>query len=1087
MGETLCPSCAEVGPDGARFCPYCGTFLHGPAPAAAHPTERRIITTLFCDLVGFTAFAEQADPEDVDGLLREFYALARQVIQQYGGVVEKFVGDAVVGVFGVPTAHEDDAERAVRAAIRLQERLADVHRQNDGRLMARAGVNTGHALVRLDVDPASGVGFLAGDAVNTAARLQTAAPPGGVVVGEMTRSMAAGVVTYEPMGEVRVKGKARSVRPWLVMGGIASLGMDLKRSFPSPFIGREVELGILTGMFEKAVASRTPQFAFVIADAGLGKSRLLHEFATRLDERSDLIVWWRQARCPAFGERLSTWPLSQIVREHAGIAITDDAGELEAKLLRILDDEPDKEWLASRLRPLIGLPSPPAPKQENFTAWRRFLESLAHEKPTVLVFEDVHWAGPLMAEFLRHVMEHTGDVPLLGLATARPEFLQAYPDYEAVLAAGEKAARVLQLDLHPLADPEMDRLISALSDAVEVADARSAIVNRCGGNPLYAEELVRLLEDEQASQGERSLSETASQKLPASLQTLIAARLDSLDPGLKGLLADAAVIGEVFWVGALTAVARRNRAGVEADLRQLAVRELIRVTRDLSRPGDATCAFWHALTRDVAYGQLTRERRASKHEAVARWLEAEMGDRLPGLADVLAHHYATALEMNRQLHDDAKAARLMEPALRYLRSAGDRALVLDIGNAERHYRRALDLVTDEGTDRAALLVREGRVLGLLARLPDAAADFDEGIAYLLKSGELTQAGEAMCYYADILARQDDPRAWELTDDALVLLESVPPSPQLVIALAHKAMDLVMRLDPGQALAVARRAKRLAADLGLAPSPEILHAEGLALLDSGDVSCLRVLDQAADEARRLGLQQEATRELYNLADARLMFAGPAAAYAVRCEAQALAVRHGNHAAAAGYQAGLCQDLFWAGRWDEASALIDEITRRGDLGSLTRDALWLAATETLLLCETDGATALSRSAWMEATLSPRGTLDERSYCLSARAAAQVNAGHSEKALGVLGGLATATRGSRASSAYSIGVPWALRACMGAQAADLAGRLLDGLVEDRPFERATLAAGRGLLQLRNRPGGGHRIFHAGFGRLARAGRAL
>ena len=289
-------------------------------------------------------------------------------------------------------------------------------------------------------------------------------------------------------------------------------------------------------MFEKAVASRTPQFALVIGDAGLGKSRLLHEFATRLDERPDLIVWWRQARCPAFGERLNTWPVSQIVREHAGIAITDDASELEAKLLRILDDEPDKEWLASRLRPLIGLPSPPAPKQENFTAWRRFLESLAHEKPTVVAFEDVHWAGPLMAEFLRHVMEHTDDVPLLGLATARPEFLQAYPDYEAVLAAGEKAARVLQLDLHPLADPEMDRLISALSDAVEVADARPAIVNRCGGNPLYAEELVRLLEDEQASQGERSLSETASQKLPASLQTLIAARLDSLDPGLKSLL-----------------------------------------------------------------------------------------------------------------------------------------------------------------------------------------------------------------------------------------------------------------------------------------------------------------------------------------------------------------------------------------------------------------------------------------------------------------------------------------------------------------------------------------------------------------------
>ena len=383
----------------------------------------------------------------------------------------------------------------------------------------------------------------------------------------------------------------------------------------------------------------------MIGDAGLGKSRLLHEVATRLDERPDLMVWWRQARCPAFGERLNMWPVAQIVREHAGIAVTDDAGELEAKLLRVLDGELDKEWLASRLRPLLGLPSPPAPKQENFTAWLRFLELLAREKPTVLVFEDVHWAGPLMAEFLRYVVENMHDGPLLGLATARPEMLQAYPDYVAVRAGDERVARVFQLDLHPLDDPEMDRLISALSDAVDVAEARPVIVDRCGGNPLYAEELVRLLEDkaEQAHQGERSSCDTARQELPASLQTLIAARLDSLDPGLKSLLSDAAVIGDVFWVGVLTAVTGRERAAVDADLELLGARELIRMTRDVSRPADGTCAFWHALTRDVAYGQLTRERRARKHEAVARWLEFEMGDHLADLADVLAHHYATAL------------------------------------------------------------------------------------------------------------------------------------------------------------------------------------------------------------------------------------------------------------------------------------------------------------------------------------------------------------------------------------------------------------------------------------------------------------
>ena len=702
---TVCPSCAEPCPDGARFCPACGTPQTPAGTGRAAPAsragreERRIVTTLFCDLVDFTALAERADPEDVDGLLRPYFALTRHVIEQHGGVVEKFIGDAVVGIFGVPTLHEDDAERGIRAAVRLQERMSELPLMDGRQVQARIAVNTGHTLVQLGVDPTSGEGFIVGDSVNTAARLQAVAPPGGVVVGEMTRSLAAHAATYEAMGPVHVKGKRRVLRPWLATGGVTRPGVDLHRSFATSLVGREVELGILAGMFDNARASATPQIAFIVAEAGLGKSRLVHELARGLDERSDVFVWWRQTRCPPYGEGLSLWPLAQIVREHTGIYDGDDEAACEHKLLRALEGEPDAPWLARRLRPLLGLPSTAAPKDENFAAWLRFIELMARTKPTMLVFEDVHWASPIMVEFLWYLAAHVDNVPLLGIGTARPEFLQAHPEYEAVRAADQRLGRVVQLDLRPLSPPEACRLVSSLLGDGPSTEALPAIVQRCGGNPLYMEELAALLRDDAGDAGDAG--ELARVGLSLSLQTLIAARLDSLPPDLKGLLSDAAVLGEEFSADALAVLSGRPLVELKTQLDDLARRQLVRASRRVPSPDDGDYGFWHSLTRDVAYERMTRSDRALKHQAVAEFMERPEHPQTADFAEVLAHHYTTAFRLLRATGSTASADRLREPAAKALLSAGDRSRAVDWAQAKGRTARRSTCCRGEPAPRSA--------------------------------------------------------------------------------------------------------------------------------------------------------------------------------------------------------------------------------------------------------------------------------------------------------------------------------------------------------------------------------------------------
>ena len=654
------------------------------ADSSRRSEERRTVTTLFCDLVGFTALSERHDPEIVDALLRRYYAAARQAVESYGGTVEKFIGDAVVAVFGVPVLHEDDPERAVRAGLRLIDEIDALPGIGGAPLEVRVGVNTGEALVRLDVDPASGEGFLTGDAVNVAARLQAAAPPMSVAVGEATHAATAQVFAFDACHEVTLKGKSKPLQAWLATSSLARTGSEL-RGFGSAFVGREEELAGLEELLHEAMGERVPRFALICGEPGIGKSRLLAELARRLDDQPTLVTW-RQGRCLPFGANVTFWALSEIVRSCAGILESDGVARSEARLETMLPVGEKREHLRARLRPLLGLEAEEASREENFSAWRTFLEGLAADGPAIVVIEDLHWADEALLAFMDYLGESSADVPLFVLATARPEVRElAGPGAEFVATAAH-------VPLGPLSGEETAELARSYLGARSLpADLQALILERSGGNPLFAEELVRLLQDRDLLEergGRIGLRPGVEVPMPDSIGALIAARLDLLTPERKAVLSDAAVVGRTFWAGAVAAVGAREPAAVLEALMELVAKELVSPVRGSSIEGETEFLFVHALVCDAAYAQLTRADRAAKHAALARWLEERTAGRTEDLAEILAFHYGTALEMAGacglfELEDE-----LSEPTARYLALAGGRAAPLDATAAAAHFARA---------------------------------------------------------------------------------------------------------------------------------------------------------------------------------------------------------------------------------------------------------------------------------------------------------------------------------------------------------------------------------------------------------------
>ena len=881
--------------------------------APASREERKVVSVLFCDLVGFTQASEGADPEDVRGRLRRYHARMRDEIERFGGTVEKFIGDAVMAVFGAPAAHEDDAERAVRAGLRLIEAVDDLNASDANlQLKIRVGINTGEVLVSLGARPASGEALVAGDVVNTAARLQSAAPVDGIAVSEQTHRVTSRVFEWELLEPVVAKGKAEPLMAWRPLRPLARLGSEITRTPDAPMVGRELERQLLSGAFGRATRDASCQLVTVVGEPGIGKSRLCVELFREV-EASPELVRWRQGRCLPYGEGISFWPLGEIVKAECGILESDSPEEAAAKLASAIPDaDPERGWLLARLAPLVGAPAEPATLEESFAAWRRFLEGLAADRTTVLLFEDLHWADDALLEFVEHLADWVEPVPLLILCTARPELFERHPTF------GGNARNAQRINLAPLSNSETAQLVDGLLARTRLPDAtRNRLLERASGNPLYVEEFVRLLAD-------RS-DDDATEDAPDSVQALIAARLDTLPADRKGLLQDAAVVGKTFWSGAVAAMGGRDPSEVTQALHELVRKELVRPLRGSSMANEREYTFWHALVRDVCYAQIPRLGRATRHEAAAAWIERAVGDRAADLADVLAHHYLTALELHQAAGDgDQPELRLM--AVRSLGLAGARALAFDVERAERQLARGLELAPAGAPERALLLEHWGRAVHQQGRLHDARDAMEQALAMRRERQEWTDAARILTYLVILRTRLADPNAGEAIREAVELLEGQPKGAELVSAYAHLAGHLALTGRHLEAIEAADRAVAVAHELGLPEPGFAIHFRGIARSNVGDAAGIDDLERALALAIEQGLGRETGVIYGNLSGVVWEERGPAATLEILRDAIAFSEQRGISEQAThlrGTSLGLLAEL---GRTEEALEALEAVSAR-----------------------------------------------------------------------------------------------------------------------------------------------------------------
>ena len=908
----ICPSCGRENADDARFCSGCATPLQ--PEATARREERKVVTVLFCDLVGSTEQAEHMDPEDVRALLSRYHGQVRAELERHGGTVEKFIGDAVMAVFGAPTAHEDDPERAVRAALAIRDLYVE-----DGQLDVRIGVTTGEALVALGSRPAEGEGLAAGDVVNTAARLQAAARVNGILVDETTFRTTERTIRYRESSSVVAKGKSEPVLVWEAVEAKSRFGVDVRQLGATPLVGRGDELEALLGALARARRAREPQLVTLIGVPGIGKSRLVWELFQNVDESAEL-TWWRQGRSLPYGEGVSFWALGEMVKAQAGVLETDSPEETRAKLSEtvaaLVPDPADARWIEGHLCPLVGLEAEgevgSGARDEAFAAWRRFLEALAERRSLVLVFEDLHWADDSLLDFADYLADWASGVPILVVATARPELLSRRPGW------GGGKSNALTLSLSALTDDETATLVhQLLQTSVLDAEVQQMLLDRAGGNPLYAEEFVRMLGDR--PDGELPLPET--------VQGLIAARLDGLSTEEKALLQAAAVLGKVFWLGAAADLADVQRWEAEERLHALERREFVRRERKSSVAGEVEYAFRHLLVRDVAYGQIPRAVRAEKHRAAARWMES-LG-RPEDHAEMLAHHYLRALELTRATGDSV--ADIAAAALPVLRDAGDRALSLNTyAAAMRFYDAALALgVADERTEAE---IRFGRARALhLAGDERAEEALEEARQVLLEAGDIEQAAEADALLAELWwHRGDHVRAHEKLDRAWRSIAELPPSSGKARVLSQVARYKALGGDNEEAIEAGREALGMAESLRLDEvRAHALNNIGLAKFALGDRTGLQDLERSIEIAIA-ARSSDAARSSHNLGILLWELGDFRRACELVDEAIAIAERFGNAALREYSRNVQLQHLYIKGEWDIAALRADEFLAACDAG-------------------------------------------------------------------------------------------------------------------------------------------------------------
>ena len=799
-----CPACRAAVPDGARFCSHCG---HAIALVA---DERRVVTVLFADLVGFTTLSEGNDPEQVKNVVDRCFQRLVSVVESYGGKVDKIIGDAVVALFGAPVAHEDDAERAVRAALRMQEILGDAATDFGAALELRVGVNTGEVLV--GALRAGGDYTAMGDVVNTAQRLEAEAAPGEVLVGPATRESTGDGVIYEFRGSLDVKGRAETVEAWVATGAALPPGYRRRRD-DGPLVGRRFELAHMTSAIDTAITNRRAQFMLLVGDAGVGKSRLANELATYARITHDAVVL--EGRCVPYGEANVWWPVAEALRQAAGIegdvgapAVRVRLGEMVAKILERPGNDAEVLRITEGLLHLIGHEGPlrdldPGRAREEATwALLTVIEAFAARSPVVVILADLHWADAEVLEFIDELMERLGRLPYIVVGTARHAIHDCWSP-----RPGRHNSAIVHLE--PLDRDAACVLLDSLLGWEPDEELREQLLDRAGGNPFFLEELVTLLQDTGEVGQPRSPTPTGDLAgLPDNLRGLIQARLDALTTEERSLLEDAAILGRRGNTESLEIMAAEYHGitDVTAGLAGLIEKELLEVDDD-------RWSFRSDLVRDVAYGTLTKARRATGHAGIAKWLEHHgTGDRLPtAMVDRIAHHYALAAELVADVGASAGVPDdVRERALLWLERAADGALA-----SEHHLvglrltSQIIDLLDDEaGPQAVSALVRRARCGIGVRDLDDARADLTKALAHADSRGDQTAYGEALVVLGDLEMKGGDAvTSSEILTRAADILADVGAEALRGEALRLRGMAELSIGDRAAATAVDRRGPR----------------------------------------------------------------------------------------------------------------------------------------------------------------------------------------------------------------------------------------------------------------------------------------
>jgi class 3 adenylate cyclase/tetratricopeptide (TPR) repeat protein len=749
----ICPSCREENPERFRLCGFCGAEL----PRAAAHEARKIVTLVFADVTGSTALGERLDPESVRWVMSRFFETAREVLERHGGTVEKFIGDAVMSAFGIPHVREDDALRGVRAAAELRDRLRELGRDVEARygagIAVRIGVNTGEVVAG---DAAAGQAFASGDAVNVAARLEQAAAPGEVLLGEATLRLVRDAVTVEAVEPLALKGKAQPVPAWRLVDVLVGVA-GVRRNLHAPLIGREGELAQLLELWRRAREERDVRVATVVAPAGTGKTRLISELAEHVQPEAQVLT----GHCLPYGEGITFAPIAEAVRQAAGLAGSASHEIASGEVAALLEDDADAAEIVERIGPALGFPGPPIPVEETFWAIRKLFEALSRRRPVLAVVDDVHWAEETLLDLIEYLGAWTRRVPLLLICTARPELIERRP---SLISPRANASALL---LQPLGVQAADELMAWQLGAAPLAGAlRERILATSEGNPLFVQELVRMLIDDglivRSNGSWQATAELGELAMPPTIQALLAARLDQLEPSEREVAQRAAIAGPLFSWGAVRELCRDSVPGLSSSLHALVRKEVIVPAAGPPGSGDAF-RFAHILVRDAAYAGLAKRTRAELHERYAHWVEQSSLGSAGEQEDILGFHLEQAAAFTRELGDASDADRIGAQASAHLASAGRRALAAgDLPAASNLLGRAADNLPAGDPQRLAIRLQSIPALFETGRLAEADAQVAE-ILDVATSPELVTAGRAWRGYFDaqtgIAACEATAAAW----------------------------------------------------------------------------------------------------------------------------------------------------------------------------------------------------------------------------------------------------------------------------------------------------------------------------------------